>query len=167
MHIFVERNKKEEAFLRKKVPAINLAKETKNSLRDLVRVMRKEMKSANGIGLSANQIGVSKRLFIAEVPDEQGRLKFYAFVNPEIKKIAGDKALLEEGCLSVPEKYGLVERSYRVTLEALTLEGKKVKVKAWGILAHVFQHEVDHLNGKLFIDKAKEVFKAEKAEKKS
>ena len=102
MHIFVERNKKEELFLRKKVPAIDLAKETKNFLRDLARTMRKVMKSANGVGLSANQIGVSKRLFVAEVPDEQGRLKFYAFVNPEIKKVAGDRAFLEEGCLSVP-----------------------------------------------------------------
>ena len=159
--IYLASNKKEEAFLRKKVPAVDLRKETKKSLKELVKTMRQVMKKASGIGLSANQIGVAKRLFVAGVPDEKAQMKFYAFLNPEIVKTAGEKKILEEGCLSVPGEYGLVERSYRVTLEGYTIEGKKVRVKAWGLLAHVFQHEVDHLNGKLFIDRAKERFKTE------
>jgi len=159
MNILVVQNKKDNAFLRKKIPPVELKKETKKSLKELIRIMRQVMRRANGIGLSANQIGVAKRIFVAEVPDENNRMKFYAFLNPEIVKVAGEKKLLEEGCLSVPGEYGLVERSYRVTLEGYTIEGKKIKVKAWGLLAHVFQHEVDHLNGKLFIDKAKEVRK--------
>lgn len=161
MDILLTQNKKEEIFLRKKVPAVDFKKETRKSLRELVRAMRQVMKKANGIGLSANQVGIAKRLFVAEVPDDGGRMQFYSFFNPEIVKTSGEKKVLEEGCLSVPGEYGLVERSYRVMLEGYTIEGKKVKVRAWGLLAHVFQHEVDHLNGKLFIDKAKKRFKAE------
>jgi len=68
---------------------------------------------------------------------------------------------LEEGCLSVPGVWGIVSRSNRITIEGLDLNGKKIKIKAWGFLAQVFQHEIGHLNGALFIDKAKELKKTE------
>lgn len=159
--IWTIENKKEEKFLRKKVPAVNLSREKKKELKELVKKMRAVMKQQSGIGLSANQIGVDKRIFVAQVPDENGRPKFYAILNPQIVKTSSKKSLHEEGCLSVPLIIiGLVERSERITLEGHNLEGRKIKIKAWGLLARVFQHEVDHLNGALFIDKAKIIKKA-------
>lgn len=151
-------NKKEETVLRKKIPLFDVAKENKKELRELVRKMRALMKANNGIGLSANQIGIQKRIFVAQVPDENGRQKFYAIMNPEIKKISQAKTTSEEGCLSVPlTTIGQVERADKITLEGYNLQGKKIKIKAWGLLARVFQHEVDHLNGVLFLDKAKKI----------
>ena len=87
-------------------------------------------------------------------------MKFYAVFNPRIEKSGGEKLFLEEGCLSVPGKYGAVERFERVVLAGFDRNGKPLKIKAWGLLAHVFQHEVDHLNGILFIGKAKGVHEA-------
>lgn len=155
-------NKDEEKVLRRKLPPVDLAREDKKELRALVRRMRAAMQEANGVGLSANQIGVEKRLFVAQVPDNQGRTKFYAVVNPEIMKDSKETVALEEGCLSVPEQFGMVERPERVTLTGMDMNGKKVKIKAWGLLARVFQHEVDHLDGKLFVDRTKEVHRLEK-----
>jgi len=123
------------------------------------------MRVARGIGLSANQIGLSDRLFVAEVPDQDGVLKFYAIFNPVIEKYSKDYDFLEEGCLSVPGSYGEVKRSLEVVLKGLDKNGKAIKIKAWGLLAHVFQHEVDHLDGKLFIDKAKEVHQVPTSER--
>ena len=127
----------------------------------LVLTMRKVMKQANGIGLSANQIGLPYRMFVAQVPTIQGDQKFYTVLNPEIEKDGKEKVEQEEGCLSVVGTYGLVERPERVTLRGFDRNGKTVKIKAWGLLARVFQHEVDHLEGKLFIDKAKGLHKME------
>jgi peptide deformylase len=150
-------NKKNERFLRGKAAEFDFKKHKPKEIRDLVRLMRETMKKAQGVGLSANQIGLPYKMFVAQVPDAQGKPKFYAIFNPKIEKTSSEKEPLEEGCLSVPETYGLVERSLRVTLVGLDQQGKKIKIKAWGLLARVFQHEVDHLNGALFIDKAKGV----------
>jgi peptide deformylase len=134
-------------------------------IRVLIERMRKAMQEANGIGLSANQIGLPYRVFVARVPNSQGNLKSYAIFNPEIEKIGSEKALLEEGCLSVPGIYGHVERAKQVLLRGYDRNGRPVKIKAWGILSHVFQHEVDHLNGIVFIDKAKELHEAPVSER--
>lgn len=149
--------KKENAFLRKKLPPVDLAKINRKELRGLIAKMRVTMKRAIGIGLSANQIGRSERLFVAQIDE-----KFYVVLNPKIVKSSG-KIEMEEGCLSVPGKYGVVPRADRVTLEGYNLEGKKIKIKARGLLARVFQHEVDHLDGKVFVDRTKKVFEVEKA----
>lgn len=155
--MYVLGNKTHEKVLRRKLPPVDITREDKKELKELVKRMRAEMRKTNGIGLSANQIGVEKRLFVAQVPDDQGRVKFYAVVNPEIVKTSKDTAVLEEGCLSVPERYGFVERPLRVTLQGFDVNGKKLKIKAWGLLARVFQHEVDHLNGALFVDHVRPV----------
>ena len=153
-------SKKEEAFLRKRVPHLNLSHENKKELKTLIKNMWKIMKENNGIGLSANQIGLHKRLFVAQVPDENGRPKFYAIINPEIIKSSSQKMPSEEGCLSVPlETTGIVERPEKITLQGFNAEGKKIKIKAWGLLARIFQHELDHLNGMLFIDRVKKTKK--------
>ncbi len=158
--IWTIERKNEEKFLRKKTPSLDIAREDKKELKALVGKMRAIMKQSNGIGLSANQIGLQKRIFVAQVPDDDGRQKFYAVLNPQITKLSSKKTLNEEGCLSVPLTItGLVERPEKIVLEGRDIRGKKIKIKAWGLLARVFQHEVDHLNGALFIDKAKSLKK--------
>lgn len=163
--IYLIANKKEEKVLRKKLPMLALTKDELRGLRVLAKEMRVIMKEANGVGLSANQIGIEKRFFVAQVPDAEGRPKFYAIINPELVKKGSEVAVMEEGCLSVPELYGLVERSARITLTGYDLRGKKVKINAWGFLARVFQHEVDHLDGKVFTDRTKHVHAAPSSER--
>jgi len=117
------------------------------------------MKDAKGLGLAAPQVGKSLRLFTADVED-----KVYVFINPEIKDLSKDKSSFEEGCLSVQKIWGSVIRPKKLTIKALDENGKPVKIRAKGLLARVIQHEVDHVNGALFIDKAEELFTAENAE---
>ena len=116
--------------------------------------MRRIMQEADGIGLSANQIGLNMKIFVAKVEN-----KFYAIFNPEIIQSSKETVNLDEGCLSIPSVYGIVKRPEKVTLKGYDQNGKSVKIKAWGFLARVFQHEVDHLNGKLFIDHTKDLYK--------
>lgn len=153
--IWTTDNKKDEVFLRTKTADFDFSKHSKKQITELVRTMREAMHKANGVGLSANQIGVPYRVFVAQVQDAQGHMKFYSMFNPKIEKPSSENETVEEGCLSVPETFGPVERAYRLTLLAQDKSGKKIKIKAWGLLARVFQHEMDHLNGKLFIDRAK------------
>lgn len=164
--ILFHSNKSEDKFLRGKLKPFDLSKENKKDLRDLAKLMRAAMKEANGIGLSANQIGVAKRMFVAQVPDENSHLKFYAVLNPEILKVSKETVSLEEGCLSVPETYGVVSRPEKITIQGYNLQGKKIRIKAWGLLARVFQHEIDHLDGKLFIDRTKDLRSIVKQEAK-
>lgn len=161
--ILVVDNRKEEKFLRKKAADFDFKKFSKREVNDLVIRMRRIMKAANGIGLSANQIGLDCRVFVAEVPGAQGGTKFYAVFNPKIEKASEEKVPYEEGCLSVPGRWGDVERPARIVISGFDKNGKPAKVKAWGLLARVFQHEIDHLNGKLFVDRTKKVRSAEQA----
>jgi peptide deformylase len=154
--------KKEEKLLRKKAADFDFGKFTKKEITGLVAKMRRIMRHANGIGLSANQIGLDLRMFIAEIPDGQGGTKFYAVFNPKIEKLGEETIIFEEGCLSIPGKWGDVERARQVTIAGQDKNGKPAKIKAWGLLARVFQHEMDHLNGKLFLDKAKNVHEVER-----
>jgi peptide deformylase len=155
-------DKKEGKFLHKKTDEFDFKKFTKKEIAGLVARMRAIMRKANGIGLSANQIGLNLKVFVAEVPDADGGTKFYALFNPKFEKLSEEKVTNEEGCLSVIGTWGDVERSEQATLTGLDKNGKKVKIKAWGLLARVFQHEMDHLNGKLFIEKAKNLYTAQK-----
>ncbi|MBI3588920.1 MAG: peptide deformylase [Candidatus Liptonbacteria bacterium] len=166
--------KKEDKFLREKTKEFKFFKKSAQAagrelsfkeIDELLREMRRTMREARGVGLSANQIGLPYRLFVAEVPDAQGSVKFYAVFNPRLEFPKKEKAVMEEGCLSVPGKYGFVERVTSVKLNGVDKRGRAVKIKAWGLLAHVFQHEVDHLEGKLFIDKAKEIFDVPRSER--
>ena len=160
MKILITDNKKDEDFLRKKLGELDLKKEDPKELRQLGRNMRKTMNEASGIGLSANQVGVSKRLFVAQVPDKEGVSKFYVVINPKIIKKSSETSGLEEGCLSIPKKFGMVERPTSIMVEGFNISAKKIKIKAWGLLARVFQHEIDHLDGVLFVDKATEIREA-------
>lgn len=154
---------KTEEFLFGKRGEISLGKKifSKEEIEALIQGMKKTMRQANGIGLSANQIGLNYRLFVAEVPAQDGSKKFYAIFNPKLEKNESrEKIFLEEGCLSTPKTFGEVERYKAVKLAGFDKFGRTLKIKAWGLLAHVLQHEIDHLDGKLFIDKAKKIYKA-------
>lgn len=156
--------KKDEKFLRKKTLPFDFKKFNKKEINELVMRMRRIMHAANGIGLSANQIGLDLAVFVAEVPDAKGGMKFYAVFNPKIEKMENGIVSFEEGCLSIPGTWGEVDRAERIVLSGYNKMGKPVKVKAWGLLSRVFQHETDHLNGRLFVDKAKHIFTAEQSE---
>lgn len=155
MNVLTVSEKKEEKFLRRPAKEFDFGKHRLSEIRELIKTMRAVMREVNGVGLSANQIGLDAKVFVAQVLDEQGRLKFYAIFNPVIVKASKESEILEEGCLSVPETFGQVRRAAKITLVGFDQRGKKIKIKAWGLLARVFQHEVDHLNGKLFIDRTK------------
>lgn len=169
-------SKKDEKFLRKKAADFDFKKYKKQEIREFIKTMRQAMKEAHGIGLSANQIGLDLNFFVAAPPTTRTnadltrinaeKAKFYVIFNPKIIKASKEKTNLEEGCLSVPNTYGMVERPEKITLEGFDQNAKKLKIKAWGLLARVFQHEVDHLNGVLFIDKATNIIKVEKPEEK-
>ncbi len=157
MKIYLEKNKTEEKILRKKIATFDFDKYTKKEIRELIKKMRTTMRRADGVGLSANQVGLNEKMFVAEVDH-----KFYAIFNPKIIKKSDEKSEMEEGCLSVPDKFGTVIRADKVWLEGQNADGKKLKIKAWGFLARVFQHELDHLEGKLFIDKSKDIYSTKK-----
>ncbi len=161
MEIFTVNDKKEEKILRRKTSDFDFAKHKKEEIRDMIKNMRMAIKKQKGIGLSANQLGFDWRLFIAEIPGGKGKPKFYAIFNPCVVKISKEKTTVEEGCLSVPGVWGLVERPEQIALVGFDKNGKKIKIKAWGLPARVFQHETDHLNGILFIDRTRDLYKEE------
>lgn len=115
--------------------------------------MIETMKAANGLGLAAPQVGKSLRVFVTGVEET-----ISAFINPEIKDFSREKTLFEEGCLSVRNIWGPVVRPKKLTIKAFNEEGKPIKIRAKGLLARVIQHEMDHIEGILFIDKAEELF---------
>jgi peptide deformylase len=125
-------------------------KEFTKFIADLKATMEKE----NGVGIAAPQTGVHDRVIIAET-----KAGPTAFINPEITERAFKLVEGEEGCLSVPGIWGIVKRHRSVTVKALLEDGQPVSMKATGLLAIIFQHEIDHLDGILFIDRATELRK--------
>ena len=123
-----------------------LVGEITDELRALARDMFDTMHVAKGIGLAAPQVGRSERLAVIDVEDQR-----FVIINPEVVHGEG-KAKAEEGCLSIPDVYGDVERPAKVRVRATNLEGQEFEVEAEGLLARCLQHEIDHLHGKLFID---------------
>lgn len=123
----------------------------------------------DGVAIAAPQIGVSLRIFIisgrvfdedfirGSKPSQSKIHKNLIFINPVFKKISKDKKLMSEGCLSVRPVYGKVRRATRATIEAYDENGKKFTMDGSGLIAHIFQHETDHLEGILFTDKAKDL----------
>ena len=122
--------------------------EVNDKIRELLDDMMDTMHKFNGVGLAAPQVGVLKRVIVIDLYDEGGQFKL---VNPVIIKQKGDQEC-EEGCLSFPNKFGKVHRTKEVVVEALNKKKKKVRIKAKDLLAQALCHEIDHLNGKLFID---------------
>jgi peptide deformylase len=122
------------------------------SIKKLVEDMFDTMYDAPGIGLAAIQIGEAKRVVTMDLAKKEGEKKPQVFINPEIVDESDEQSVHEEGCLSIPEYYEEVERPASVTVKYLDLAGKEREVNATGLLAVCLQHEIDHLNGVLFID---------------
>ena len=119
------------------------------------------MRAAPGVGLAGPQVNVSQRVFVAEFgneDDKEAPKKLYAVVNPEITRSSQETLVAAEGCLSVPGLLGDVDRSLEVTVIGKNRRGQPLKIKAKGWLARIFQHEIDHINGILFLDRAEKVY---------
>jgi len=121
-------------------------------VRALVDDMFETMYEAPGVGLAAIQIGVPKRIVTADTAKKDEAKRPQVFLNPEVVSSSEDKAIYEEGCLSIPEYYEEVERPTQVKVRYMDIDGKTQEIEANGLLATVLQHEIDHLNGVLFID---------------
>ncbi len=123
-----------------------------DSVRQLVSDMRETMKAYNGVGLAANQVGVAQRVLVVDVPLDEEHRASYAVVNPEVDARAGSQ-VGEEGCLSMPGVYEEVTRALRVQVRGLDEHGAPLRIEAEGFLARALQHEIDHLDGVLFVDR--------------
>lgn len=135
-----------DEILKKKSKEVEVIDE---KIKILIEDMIETMHQYNGLGLAAPQVGVLKRIVVIDLYEE-GDL--FILINPVIKKEKG-KQIVDEGCLSFPNKFAKVERPEEIEVEYLNEKGEKIKLKATGLLAQAVSHEVDHLNGELFIDK--------------
>jgi peptide deformylase len=138
-----------DEILRKKSRAVD---KIDDRIKVLINDMIETMYHAQGVGLAAPQVGVLKRVVVIDVGDEHGVLKL---INPEIVESEGSQIDVE-GCLSVPNMRGNVERPKQVVVRALNENGEEVKIEGTDLLAVALCHEIDHLNGVLFVDKIKE-----------
>jgi peptide deformylase len=126
------------------------------ALENLAADMLETMHESHGIGLAAPQIGLLQRMLVAELPedeDEPRSGKPFVLINPEVVKTSRSAVEGEEGCLSIPTWYGMVWRPEWVVVKAQDVNGKPIRIKAHGMLARVFLHEMDHLDGVLFVDR--------------
>lgn len=156
-----------EQVLRKKARKVT---EFGSDLQNLIDGMVETMRQAPGVGLAAPQVNVSSRVIVVEFGDEEDEeapKRLYTLVNPEIIRASTEKEMGIEGCLSIPDFIGEVERNSAVTIKAQNRRGQSVRIKADGWLARIFQHEIDHLEGVLFIDRADRVWKPESEEEKA
>jgi peptide deformylase len=126
--------------------------EISDEIRALVADMFETMYDAPGIGLAAIQVGVPLRVVVMDLSKREAEAEPKVFINPEITGSSDEKNVYEEGCLSIPEIHEDVERPARVNVKYLDLDGKPQEAEAEGLFATCIQHEVDHLNGVLFID---------------
>jgi peptide deformylase len=125
-------------------------------VRALAEDMAETMDRESGVGLAAPQVGVLERIVVVNTPEneeEPGSGELHVVVNPKIIRVSNDQADGLEGCLSIPGYVGEVTRHEAVTIKGQDVKGRKIRINAQGFLARVFQHEIDHLEGELFIDK--------------
>lgn len=145
-------------------------REVTPAIQQLMDDMVETMRAAPGVGLSGPQVDVPLRVIAVEVPKDPENPEvtwLYTLANPEVARKSDEMEEGEEGCLSIPGIYGYVERPTAVTVKGLDRNGKKVRIKVKGHLARVFQHEIDHLDGILFIDHISDPDKLFKVEPKA
>lgn len=133
-------------------------------LQTLIDDMIETMRAAPGVGLAGPQVNEPLRVIVVEFGDDEDEevpKKLYVLVNPEISRSSPETLVAAEGCLSVPGLMGDVERPIAVTVIGKNRRGQAIKIKAKGWLARIFQHEIDHVNGILFLDRAERVYKPE------
>lgn len=170
--ITIDENEKLLRRVAEEIPQKDIPSEkTKNLIKHMAEILAMP---TIGVGLAAPQIGVSKKIFITlkkeflsernsneQKKDIPAIEKIDIFINPQIIKKSKNKVVLQEGCLSVPDLYGNIKRHEKVTIRAYNERGEKIERGASGLLAEIFQHEIDHLNGMLFIDTATDLEKNE------
>lgn len=160
----------ENPVLRKRAHKVTRVDDPK--LQELIDDMVETMLAAPGVGLAAPQVEVSQRVIVVRLPDDEESVEeygdqagvLYTLINPELVRVSDDVVDGIEACLSIPGYYGNVSRHQAVTVQALDRRGKKVRIKAKDWLARVFQHEIDHLDGVLYIDRATEIWRASEEE---
>ncbi len=123
-----------------------------DDVRSLIRDMRETMYASGGIGLAACQVGISRKVIVLDVSPMNPEQSFFALINPEVISEEGETEH-EEGCLSVPDYQEKIRRSEKVCVRGFSPEGKEIKVEGDGILAIALQHEIDHTNGFLILDR--------------
>ena len=149
-------------FLRKRSKEVDREFVLLKKTQKLIEQMLTTMKIADGVGLAAPQVGEGVRLcVINQTADEINLKNDLILINPVWKKTTIKKDIMEEGCLSVPKTYGKVKRYVKIKVDALNEKGEPISSPASDLLARVIQHEVDHLDGILFIDKAKDIYTVE------
>jgi len=153
----------EQVLRRKAHKVADFGPETQKLIDDMVETMRE----APGVGLAAPQIFESLQLVVVEYGDEEkedAKPKLYVIANPEIVKRSQETESAVEACLSIPGLVGEVERNEAIEIRGLNRMGKPIKIKARGWLARIFQHEIDHLDGVLYTDRAKRVWQPKDGE---
>ena len=133
----------EDPVLRRKAKRVS---RIDKSIQRIIDDMVETVQQANGVGLAAPQVGVSLRVIVLQMPEEEP----IAIINPEIVKRAGEQDV-NEGCLSIPGYFGEMKRSASVTVKGQDRQGKAIRLKATGLMAEVLEHEIDHLNGTLYL----------------
>lgn len=160
----------EPVLRRKAKPVTKFDRELQTLIDDMIETMRE----APGVGLAAPQVNISQQLAVIEYAEDEDEeenqdappkpKKLYVIINPEIIKASEEKVTGIEGCLSIPGLQGEVERHQSIQVKALNRHGNPVKLKVDGWMARIFQHEIDHLNGVLFTDRAARVWKPKEGE---
>ncbi len=148
---------------RKAFKVTDFGLELQNLIDDMIETMRAEP----GVGLAANQVGILQRLIVVEYGDDEDEKipqKLFVVFNPEFSRLSEEKVFGTEGCLSIPGYVGNVERHESLTVKGQNRHGQQITIKTNGWLARIFQHEVDHLNGVLFVDRAEKVWKSAQEE---
>ena len=167
----VEIVQKDNKVLRQKAKEVKVSEISSPDIQKVLKDMSEAVDGQyDGVAIAAPQIGVSLRIFCIsgkafDADFLEGRTQTHDskkypnlfFINPKITKISKDKKLVEEGCLSVRPLFGKVRRASRASVSAYDEKGKKFEMDGTGLLAHIFQHEIDHFEGTLFIDKAKDI----------
>ena len=141
--------------------------EFNKDLQTLVDDMVETVRDAPGVGLAAPQVDVSERVIVVEYGDEEDEdapKKLYIVINPEIIHVSEEKVNGVEACLSIPGLVGEVERAEAITVKGMNRRGKPVRIRAEGWMARIFQHEIDHLDGVLYTDRASKVWKPSEEE---
>ena len=135
--------------LRKKAEAVN---DVTNNIISILNDMTETMYAAPGIGLAANQVGILKRLIVMDCSTDDEEPNLIKMINPEIMLTSSEISELEEGCLSIPEHKSIVKRPSNIKVKFLNIQGLEQTLEAEGLLSACIQHEIDHLNGVLFVD---------------
>ena len=146
MAIRIIREEGDEILKKKSREVEKIDEKTQELIQDMIETMHK----LNGVGLAAVQVGVLKRIVVIDIYEEG--VKPYILINPEIIKTKGEQTV-EEGCLSFPNKFAKIIRPKEVVVKALNEKGEKIEIKAKDLLAQAICHEIDHLNGEVFVDK--------------